>query len=150
MVRIQTYNRARRAGRLQRRGAAAVEFALVAPLLALLIVGVCEVSRAIMVKSVLTDAARHGCRTAIRPATSNTTIINDVNQILSLNHINTAAATVTILVNGQAVNASTAKANDLISVRVSVPFGQVSWTAGFFFIGSQALESETLVMLRQG
>jgi Flp pilus assembly protein TadG len=139
-----------RASSDRRRGAAAVEFAVVAPLLALFIVGLCEVSRAQMVKSVLTDAARHACRTGIRPAANNAAIIADVNKILSDNHINTSAATITILVNGQAVNASTAKANDEISVKVSIPFGQASWTASFFFIASDTVESETLAMLRQG
>jgi Flp pilus assembly protein TadG len=134
----------------RRRGAAAVEFAVMAPLLALFIVGLCEVSRALAVKSVLTDAARHACRTAIRPATNNAAIIADVNKVLSDNHISTTAATVTILVNGQAVDAGTAKANDEISVKVSIPFGQTSWTASFFFIASQTVESETLAMLRQG
>jgi Flp pilus assembly protein TadG len=134
----------------RRRGAAVVEFAILAPLLGIFIVGLCEVSRGIMVKSVLTDAARHACRTGIRPAANNDAIIADVNKVLGDNHISTTAATVTILVNGQVADASTATGNDEISVKVSIPFGQVSWTAGFFFIASQTVESETLVMLRQG
>jgi Flp pilus assembly protein TadG len=127
-----------------------VEFAVLAPLLALLTLGLCETGRAIMVKAALTEAARLGCRTAIRPAAANAAILSDVNKVLTDNNISTTAATVTILLNGQAVDAHTATMNDQISVRVSIPYGQVSWTASFWFIASQVLESETIVMLRQG
>jgi Flp pilus assembly protein TadG len=134
----------------RRRGAAAIEFAVLAPLLVLLTLGLFESGRAIMVKAALTDAARLGCRTAIRPAAANAAIVSDVNKVLTDNSISTTAATVTILVNGHAADAHTATMNDQISVKVSVPFGQVSWTASFWFFSSQMLESETIVMLRQG
>lgn len=135
---------------VRRHGVAAVEFALLLPVLGILVLGLCELSRAITVKAALTDAARHGCRTAIRPATTTAVVLADVNKVLTDNRISTTAATVTILVNGSAANAHTARMNDRISVRVSIPYGQVSWTASFCFMGSQTLESETVVMLRQG
>ena len=53
-----------RSGKTPRRGAAAVEFALVAPLLFMLFLGFVDVGRAIMVKNLLTSAARDGARTA--------------------------------------------------------------------------------------
>ncbi len=48
--------------RCHRRGAAAVEFALVAPLFTLLILGAVEVGRALQVQSALDNAVREGCR----------------------------------------------------------------------------------------
>jgi len=46
------------------RGQAVVEFALVLPLLLLLVFGVTEFGRAWMTKNILTSAAREGCRVA--------------------------------------------------------------------------------------
>jgi Flp pilus assembly protein TadG len=54
-----------RRGRRGRRGQALVEFALVAPLLLLLILGLMDFARAWNVYQVITDAAREGARTAV-------------------------------------------------------------------------------------
>ncbi len=48
--------------RTDRKGAAAVEFALVAPVLCGMILGMIEVGRAIQVQQVLVNAVREGCR----------------------------------------------------------------------------------------
>jgi Flp pilus assembly protein TadG len=48
--------------RVDRRGVAATEFALVAPLLVFAILGVLEIGRAIQVQMALTNAVREGCR----------------------------------------------------------------------------------------
>ncbi len=50
--------------RVRRRGAALVEFALVMPLLLLLLVGIMEFGRAWSQTQVITDAARQGARLA--------------------------------------------------------------------------------------
>jgi Flp pilus assembly protein TadG len=130
---------------------AAVEFVLVLPFLAVFVNGFVELGRAIMVRQVLNDAARKACRKGILPNQDNTAISQDVTNILTDNFSSTSAsdATITILVNGQAVDASTAKKNDQISVKVSMPFADVAWTPPFF-LSNNAVESETLVMARQG
>jgi TadE-like protein len=132
-----------------RRAVAATEFALVLPFLVLLATGTFEIARGIIVRQVLTDAARKACRNGVNPGRANTDITADANDILTDNSIPTSAATITILVNGLAVDASTAQKGDKLSVKISVPFNQVSWTPLFFFNNS-SVESETLVMMRQG
>ena len=102
-----------------------------------------------MVRQVLTDAVRKGCRNGALPGHTNSNITQDVNDVLSDNAIPTADATITILVNGAAVDASTAQQYQQISVKASVPFNKVSWTPLFFFTNA-SVESETLVMMRQG
>jgi hypothetical protein len=126
-----------------------LEFAFVVPLLAILAVGAMEVARSLMVRQVLSDAARRGCRTAVLPSGSNASITQDVNEVLSDNGIDATAATLTILVNGQPVDPATAKQNDQISIKISIPFAAVSWTTPIF-LNNGNIESETLVMLRQG
>ena len=79
-----------------RRGLAATELAVLAPFLAALLMGMCEMGRAVMVKDILTDASRKGCRTGATPKKTFQNILDDVNNILSDNHISTANATITI------------------------------------------------------
>ncbi len=134
----------------KRSGAAAVEFALLLPFLAFLILGVFELARGIMVKQMLNDAARKACRTGILPAKTNTDITNEVNNILSDNSIPQSDATITILVSGQAVDVSTAKAGiDSVSVRISIPISDVYWVSTYFLSGSTQ-DSDFAVMLKQG
>ena len=132
-----------------RRAIAAVEFAVLAPFLFTLATGAFEVGRGVMVRQILTDAARKACRTGALPGEANSNITSDVNDILTDNSVPTSAATITILVNGNSVDASTAKQGDQVSVKVAVPFNKVSWTPLFFFTNT-SVESETLVMMRQG
>ena len=119
------------------------------PFLFLLATGTFEIARGIIVRQVLTDAARKACRIGVNPGRANSDITADANDILTDNSIPPSAATITILVNDQAVDAGTAQKGDKISVKVSVPFNQVTWTPLFFFNNS-SVESETLVMMRQG
>jgi Flp pilus assembly protein TadG len=132
----------------RRRGAAAVEFAVLAPVLGIIIVGMVEMSRAMMAKMILNDAARKACRTGIQATGSNATISSEVTNILSDNNISTSSATVTVQVNGVTANANTAKQNDRVSVKVAVPYTQFAWTQPLF-LSSTTVESETVVMMRQ-
>jgi Flp pilus assembly protein TadG len=55
-----------------RLGATAVEFAFVAPVVLALIFGIFELTRVVMVKQAITNAAREGCRTASLATTLDT------------------------------------------------------------------------------
>ena len=142
----------RRLGRAYppRRAAAATELALIAPVLAGMLVGIFELGRGVMVKQMLTDAARMGCETGTLPLTASSAITSDVNGVLTANGISSGAATITILVNGTASDTLLAKQNDKISVKVAISVSQVAWTTKFLFLTSGTIESETVVMLRRG
>jgi Flp pilus assembly protein TadG len=133
----------------KRRGAAAAEFAVLAPVLFAILLGTLEMGRAMMAKSLLNDAARKACRTAILPNGANSAITAEVANILADNGLNIANATVTIQVNGKTADASTAKQNDSVSVKVAMPFSRVAWTTPFFLTNT-TVESEFVVMMRQG
>jgi Flp pilus assembly protein TadG len=62
---VRTVREGARRGRRDERGAAAVELALVMPILVLILFGIIEFARAWNVRQTLTDAAREGARIAV-------------------------------------------------------------------------------------
>jgi Flp pilus assembly protein TadG len=138
-------------GKVARRcGAATVELALFATLLMTMMLGMIELGRALMARQALTDAARKGARTGIQTGETTAAIQADVSDILEDFQTGLSVyATITVLVNGQNVDASTAKKNDQISVQVSVPVHRVLWIRPFFLHHGE-VESETIVMMQQG
>jgi TadE-like protein len=67
----------------RRRGTAAVEFAFVAPIVFVLVFGMIEFGRAIMVQQIITNAAREGARVAILSGTTTTSVTSAVNTYLA-------------------------------------------------------------------
>jgi hypothetical protein len=141
-----------------RRAAAVVEFAVVAPFIFFLALGMFEIGRGIMIKQVLNDAARKACRKGVLPGKSNSDITAQITDILADNGLSLVTPTITIRVGAEAaapitgsvVDASTARAGlDFVSVKVGLPISKVYWISTYFLSGS-TVESETVVMLRQG
>ena len=67
----------------QRRGASAVEMALVAPVFVALVMGIIESSRLGMVSQLITTAAREGCRVAVLNGMTQANVQNRVDAVLS-------------------------------------------------------------------
>jgi hypothetical protein len=134
-----------------RSGAAAAEFAVIAPFLVFLFLGVFELARGLMIKQMLNDAARKACRTGVLPGKSNSDITAEVNNILSDNGVPTADATIVITISPSgATNVSSAVPGvDSVKVKVSIPVSDVYWMGTYFLPGSD-VESESVVMLKQG
>jgi Flp pilus assembly protein TadG len=148
----------------RRAGIAATELAVVAPFLVTVVLGMFEVGRGVMIKDVLTNAARKGCRTGVTATGTYQNVIDDVGNILSDNNIPAADATITIQIasyTGSGTTPSwgafttvsgassyTPNALDNVSVKVSIPVTDVLWFAPVF-MSSTSLESETLIMVRQ-
>jgi Flp pilus assembly protein TadG len=131
-----------------RRGIAATEFAILAPFLTILILGTFELARGIMVKELLNDAARKGCRTGVQPFKANSDVTAAVNNILTDNGIATSSATITIQVNGVTADCITAKQNDRVNVKVAIPTSATFWVSTYF-LKSSTVESDSVSMLRQ-
>ena len=110
-----------------RSGASVVEFAFVAPVFFLIVLGLVEIGRAFMVQHLLTDAARHGCRfAAIIEGTDTQTIKDTVTSYLSQFGIN--AETVTVLINDTAgLEASSVPAYSEMTITVSIPASSITW-----------------------
>ena len=125
-----------------RRGATAVEFAIVAPVFFLLVVGFVELGRGLMVQQVLTNASRVGAREAIglhSTQADTITVAQDYAEGASV-------PGVTVTVNP---NPATASAGQEITVHVSVPYADISWVPSPWFMGGSTLEAES-VMRKEG
>ena len=79
-------------------GQALVEFAIVAPILILLILGLVDFARAWNTYQVITDAAREGARTAVvdNPTITEADVLVTMSSALSRAGLSTTAATMTI------------------------------------------------------
>ena len=126
---------------VKRRGAATVEFALVAPFLLMLLFGILEVGRLVMVQQVLTTGSREGARVATIEASSESDVQTAVANYLASSSISGATVTVTPL--------EAAQPGDPITVTVTVPFENVSWVQSPWFFGDTILTANTL-MRREG
>lgn len=132
----------RRRARPDRRGASAVEFAIVAPLFFMLVFGCIEFGRALMVQQILTNASRVGAREAITlNATASEVVTTATNYAAS-----TSVSGVTVAVSP---DPAAAQAGDMVSVTVSVPFNNVSWVPAPWFMGGASLDA-TSVMRKEG
>jgi Flp pilus assembly protein TadG len=108
-----------------RPGASSVEFAVVAPVFFLFVLGVIELGRGIMVEHLMLNAARQGCRVGILPSNGNTEITTAVNSTLA--PLGITNDTITVQVNDGVKDAKDAKTNDEITVMVSVPVSSITW-----------------------
>ena len=79
-------------------GQALTEFALVMPIVLLLLVGIIEFGRAWNVQQVMTDAAREGARQAVlaNPAVTQQSVVATINAALARAAIDTTATQITL------------------------------------------------------
>ena len=119
-----------------------VEFAIVAPVFILLVLGMIEYGRMIMVQQIITNASREGARQAVLDGATTTSVENTVNTYLSNGTI--SGATVSILdQNDAALNPATATAGSAIKVRVNVGYNSVKWLPVPMFLGGRQMQSVT-------
>jgi hypothetical protein len=120
-----------------RSGVAVVEFAVVAPLFFLLILGMIEFGRMVMVQQVITNASREGARTAIVQGATTSDVVGVVNNYLAGGGVRGA----TVAVSPDPIDL--AGYGDPVTVTVSVPFRQVSWLPAPMFLGDTELRAIT-------
>ena len=102
-----------------------MEFAIVAPLLFMMIFGILEFGRAIMVSNLLADAAREGCRLAAVQGKSTADVTATTTQLLKSRSVPNST-TIRVWVNDVTADSSKAKSGDKIKVSVSVPVSAVT------------------------
>ena len=128
-----------RSYRKQRRAAAAVEFAIVAPVFFLLVFGMIEYGRMVMVQQVITNASREGARKAVLDGATTNEVQTTVDSYLTSGSI--TGATTTVSPNPP----TNAAFGDPVTVSVSIPFSQVSWLPSPMFLGGKTLNATTVM-----
>lgn len=119
-----------------------MEFAVVAPLLFLLVFGMIEFGRMVMVQQIITNGAREGARVAVLDGATTTDVVTAVQTYLT--GASVAGANISVTPDPP----SSAVYGGPVTVVVSIPFSQVSWLPTPMFLGGSTL-SATTVMRRE-
>jgi Flp pilus assembly protein TadG len=133
-----------RPNRSPRRGAAAVEMAVVTPLLFMLILGILEFGRMLMVQEVLVNGAREGARRAVLTGSTKGDVETVIDNYMTGATINKDKVTTTI-----SPDMTGLKAGDPVTVTVEVPFSDVSWIPGVSFFGLNDVKMKSSVIMRK-
>ena len=131
--------------RLQnQQGAALVEFAVVLPMLLLLLFGIIEFGRVLSVSHSVNSAAREGARVASLPGSDNDSVLAAIQNDLAL------AGLAVDSVEFDPIDISTASPDQPVTVRVIINYESVGWVQGFIpgFSGGQL--QGVVVMRKEG
>lgn len=128
-----------RFSRRRRRGASAVEFAVVAPVFFMLIFGMFEFGRMLMVQQVLTNGARSGARVAVIDGATATEVTSKVQEYLRGGSINGSDVNITL----DPSNPAQSDTGDAVTVQLSVPFEKVSWLPTPWFLKDRTLRAHS-------
>ena len=140
------HRRKRRGNKQERRGVAAVELAVVSPIFFMLILAMIEFGSAMLAQQAITNAAREGARIAVLPDGTFERAETYARNVLQASGIDPYAATITITdEEGNMLDPALAKFGDIIMVRVSLPFSQVSWVPVPSYLGDTILSSATVM-----
>ena len=124
------------AARRRRRGATAVEFALAAPVLLLIVFAAIEFSRVNMLRHTIAEAAYEGARRGIVPGATAEEVRSAATNIVRSASANTFAVDV--------LPATLAPDTPQVSVTVSIPIAENTWGISMFFRGRTLVKSFTL------
>jgi Flp pilus assembly protein TadG len=108
----------------------------------MLILGIIEVGRALMVQQVLINSARVGARRAVMLSSTEQEVIDAASEYADGVGVDGVAVTVS-------PDPETAAAGDAVTVTTSVDFADVSWLPAPWFMGGKVLTSAS-VMRKEG
>lgn len=124
----------------RRIGTAVVEMAFVAPIFFMLIVGIIEFGRMLMVEQVVTNASREGARRAVIESTT----VPEVEALVNNYMTNASISGSTVTVDPQDLNSLAS--GDPVTVTVSIPYNSVTWfPSSWFGLGSATVSASTVM-----
>lgn len=123
-----------------------MEFAVIAPVFLLVVFGMIEYGRMVMVQQVITNASREGARVAILDGASTasvTTVVNDYLEAGSIDVANASQSDLNVAINPP--NPSSANFGDSVTVTVTVSFAHVGWLPSPMYLGNANLTATTVM-----
>lgn len=131
-------NRRHRArNKLERVGAALVEFAIIAPIMMLFTLGLIEMGRMTMVKQLLVNISREGARLATLPAATSVDVQSEIEELLENSRVFNANVTINPSI------LSSSNAGSMVTVTISVRTEDVSWLRTPIFMSGMTIEGST-------
>jgi Flp pilus assembly protein TadG len=136
-----------------RRGAVAVECALILPFLMMVVLGIIECGQVMTDQEIITNATREGARLAslggstigTSTSTGSNEVMYRVRSYLDAGGVASSAATITVTdLNGAVTDLPQSNAGDRIQVSASVPFNKIAWSTPWFF-GGATLSSSSIM-----
>lgn len=109
----------------EEQGAAVVEFALVLPLLLMIIFGIIEFGRLFWVKEILTYAAREGGRAAIVPGATNTSVQTAISNAM------TGSGLTLYTIERIPDDISSAGGGSSVTIKIKISYDDVTVIPGF-------------------
>lgn len=117
-----------------------VEFAIVAPIFFMLIFGMIEFGRVVMVQQLLTNASREGARLGVLNDSTSTQVQSKVVSYLAGANVTASTSDVSVV---YASDPSSPGGGESVTVTVSVPFNQVSWLPSPMFLKGKTLSASS-------
>jgi Flp pilus assembly protein TadG len=143
MTHVRLVHRSRRS-LAERRGAALIEFAIIAPIFFLLVLGIFEFGRGMMVQAMLASAAQQGARAGSLTNAQASDVTTAANEYLTPAGISGATIVVT------PSPPSSALPGQDVKVTVSIGYAQVSWIPAPKFLKNKTLSSTAIVQREMG
>jgi Flp pilus assembly protein TadG len=137
--------------RVRRCGASAVELAVILPVFLMLVMGIIEFGRAMMVSQLVTNGARHGARLSVLDGSDNAAVRNSIETFLvDAVGIEPGDADIKIEITPGPGNSdpagelALATAKDLVTIKVSVPYEKIGYVTGSYLSGTQLIGQCTM------
>lgn len=138
-----------RSRRRARRGATAVEFALVATVFFMFVFGIFEIGRLMMLQQIMGEACRQGARRAILENVTEASVVDLVKNKLAANSIPGATVTVTWPNKSTQPNMANCGFQDPITVRATVPYSGVSWLPPVWVLENAVIEAQATMRIER-
>lgn len=135
--------------RRHRRGAAAMELAMIAPLLVLLLFGALEIGQFVNASQAVSNASREGARKATRVETTTVAEVKATVEAYLSEYGNVPSSAVSVTISdedGEVVtdgDLSIIGSGELIWVDVSVQFDSIRWFSFFDFVHGSQIPNST-------
>lgn len=119
-------------------GSALIEFALLLPVLVVIVLGTIELGWALYIQNTLVDAAREGARIAVTQNVSSIDIVNEVDTIIQNANLTSNNASITITPTAISLEPR----GTAITVAVSLPYNAESILPSPLFLNGVTLQAQ--------
>ncbi len=141
MRRVSRLDKLCQSSRTIRRGAAVVEFAIVAPVFVLFVFGMIEYGRMVMVQQILTNASREGARVAVLEGSTSSDVVDAVLDYCTASRLALDANDVVL----DPTDPAAAGFGEPVSVTLQVEFRDVSWLPSPMYLGATQLNATSVM-----